>query len=65
MMHMMHDMQMRMQKMTLLLSKGFLDKLEFFANIIGLNKLFKASCFDTLSQGSRLLKHKLNKQHNQ
>ena len=36
---MMRDMQM--QKMTLLLPKGFLDKLEFLANIIGLPTLKK------------------------
>jgi len=60
----MHDMQMRMQKRLFLLPKGFLDKLEFFANIFWTNKLFRANCFDTLSQGDRLLKHKLNKQQN-
>ena len=57
--------RMQMQKWPFFVTKGFFRQIRILCKHYGTNKLFKASCFDTLSQGNRLLKRKLNKQHPQ
>jgi len=46
-------------KMTIFVIEGFFRQIRILCKHFGLT-----NCFDTLSQGSRLLKHKLNKQQN-